>query len=47
MESDLFEILAQLDDVIDQLEEGNVDDSLHVVLELGYQFRDELAVHCE
>jgi len=43
----ICEIVERLDDLLVELEEYSVDDSLHVILELGHQFRDELNSLCE
>lgn len=41
------EMVERLDEILDELEECNFDDELHVVLEIGHEFRDELSSHCE
>jgi hypothetical protein len=40
----ISEIVESLDELLVALDELSIDDDLHLALELGQQFRDELAV---
>lgn len=46
MES-ICDLLERLEEILAELEKLNMGDDLHIVLELGHQFRDELDTHCE
>lgn len=46
MES-ICDLLERLDEILTELEKLDVDDELHIALEIGYQFRDELDIQCE
>lgn len=47
MHENIDEVLAELDKILEYLEEANYDDRFHVALEVGHQFRDELASSME
>ena len=42
MYENVDEMLEELDRVLECLEKLNVDDTYHLALEFGYQFREEL-----
>lgn len=43
----ICELVEQLEELLSIIEEFNGDDALHIALDIGYQFRDELNAHCE
>jgi hypothetical protein len=47
MGNDICGLIEQLDEILNELETQNLDDELHVALELGHHFRDELNLYCE
>lgn len=46
MYNSIDEALEELNKVLEYLEDVNYDDTYHLTLELGYQFRDELQTNC-
>lgn len=46
MES-ICDLVERLDEILTELERLDVNDDLHVSLEIGHQFRDELNIYCE
>lgn len=47
MYQNIEEILEDLDKMLEYIEDININDDYHIVLELGYQFREELQANVE
>lgn len=47
MDNDICSLVEQLNTILNTIEEQNLDDEMHVALEIGYQFREELNIFCE
>lgn len=47
MDNDICGIVERLDEILRELEDQDHDDELHIAIELGQQFREELSVFCE
>ena len=47
MDNDICTLVERLDEILRHIDDQNHDDELHVALEIGHQFREELNIHCE
>jgi hypothetical protein len=47
MDNDICSLIERLEEILRHVEDQNLDDELHVALEMGHQFREELNIHCE